>query len=547
MVQQGQLTDATTCFRQAAQLVPDDPGAHYNLGVTLARQQQPDEAISCFRRALQLDPQHFDAGYQLANLLLARGRLDEAERQYRHLLSLQPDHAGALNNLGNALRDQERTAEAADCYRRAIALDPQSALACNNLGVALMNLDQVDEALACYDQALRLNPGYADPYANRATAYLMQYRLQDALAECDQAIQIDPKHAAAHHNRYCALLFQGRFAEAVEGARRTVELNPDDGESHYRYSMVLLLVERFADAWQEYEWRWKQPGHEEQCVPAPRWRGGPLAGQTILVWTEQGYGDSLQFIRYVQLVKQQGATVIVECEDVLARIFATCTGVDRVVVRGEALPPLDLHVPLMSLPLIFRTSLDTIPTSVPYLAPQSDAVSRWRAELAADASLKIGIVWRGNPRNLIDRRRSIPLEHFAPLAQVPGVRLYSLQLGPARDELAHVGPDWPVTDLADRLVDFHETAAVMRNLDLVITCDSSPCHLAGALGVPVWVGVSYPPDWRWMLDREDSPWYPTMRLFRQKAAGNWQDVLARMADELATKIGPQEGRDRPVR
>jgi ADP-heptose:LPS heptosyltransferase len=237
-------------------------------------------------------------------------------------------------------------------------------------------------------------------------------------------------------------------------------------------------------------------------------------------------------VRYAELVKQQGATVIVECKPPLARLFASCPGVDRVMTRGEPLPRFDVWTTLLSLPGIFETSLATIPAKVPYLWPSEALVEQWKDELSKEKAFKIGIAWQGNPTQLSDRFRSLPLAHFAGIAATRGVRLYSLQMGAGREQLADRANALPITDLADRLGDFHNTAAIIRNLDLVITCDSSPAHLAGALGVPVWVALAFAPDWRWMLKRPDSPWYPTMRLFRQQSSGDWDGVFESIRDEL---------------
>ena len=536
LARRGEIDAATRRFRDVVALLPEDADAHYNLGVALLSQEQLDEAITCFRRALQLNPGQLDACFRLANSLTKRRRLDEAAVYYRRLLSRKADHAGALNNLGNVLRELGQLDEAVDCCRQAVTLDPHNGAAHNNLGVALMNQEKLEEALACYAEALRLKPDYVEPYANRATARLMQDRPEEALAQCELALQLDTRHAAAHHNASFALLSLGRIDEALARGGRAVELNPEDAQLHFNHAMTLLLTGKFDQGWREYEWRWKRPGHEEVPLARPRWNGEPLGGRTILLRTEQGYGDSLQFIRYAQLVKQRGGRVIVECEAPLQRLLASCPGVDATVVRGDALPPFDVHLPLLSLPLIFNTSMDTIPSSAAYLAASEEAVSHWRAELAREGSFKVGLVWRGNPANLIDRRRSIPLVQFAPLARVPKVRLYSLQFGAARDELPGVAGDWPITDLAEPLSDFHDTAAVMRNLDLVISCDSSPCHVAGAIGTPVWVALPFVPDWRWGLEGSDTPWYPTMRLFRQARRGAWDDVIRRIAEKLTSTV-----------
>jgi hypothetical protein len=292
----------------------------------------------------------------------------------------------------------------------------------------------------------------------------------------------------------------------------------------------------FERGWEEYEWRWKKAKVTPRDFPQPLWDSSALEGRTILIHTEQGLGDTLQFIRYVPLVKQRGGTVIVECPASLGQLLASCAGIDRLIASGAPLPPFDVHAPLLSLPRIFGTTLANVPAEVPYLSADPALVEYWRSELSSVAGIKIGIAWQGNPRFPADCMRSIPLTHFTPLAQVDGVRLFSLQKGTGSAQLAAVASYLPVIDLADRLDEtsggFMDTAAVMKNLDLVVTSDTSIAHLAGALGVPVWVALALGGDWRFLVGREDSPWYPTMRLFRQTQMGDWDSVFERIAAEL---------------
>ena len=281
-------------------------------------------------------------------------------------------------------------------------------------------------------------------------------------------------------------------------------------------------------------------GFENVAPKQPRWDGSPLEGRTILLCYEQGHGDTMQFIRYAEMVKQQGGTVIVECQAPLVRLLAGCAGVDQVIAHGEPRPPFDVHIPLLNLPGVFHTSLETVPAKVPYLAPDPEAVTQWKKKLGRKKGLKIGIAWQGNPDFRKDCFRSIPLTHFGMLAETPGVRLFSLQFGTGREQLAQYVDSWPITDLGDELGDFSNTAAIMKNLDLVITSDSAPAHLAGALGLPVWVALTFAPDWRWMAKRADSPWYPTMRLFRQTKHGDWAGVLQEIQAALAELVSPAQ-------
>jgi hypothetical protein len=424
---------------------------------------------------------------------------DEATACCRRAIELAPGFAAAHINLALALREQKQLVEAADCCRKALALQPGSAEAHNCLAMVLQDLGQTEESSAWFRRAMELKPDYAEPHFNIANSAVNQRQLE----------------------------------EAERAYRRAIELKPDYVDAHYNRALTLLLMGRLEAAWPEYEWRFRRPGMAEQALPGRRWTGAPLAGQSILLRCEQGFGDTLQFVRYVELVKQRGGTTIVEVTRPLMRLIERCPSVDAVVIAGGPAPQFDLHLPLLSLPGVFRTSLETIPNRVPYLSPSQESLDQWHSELGSVAEFKIGIAWQGDPAHRADGLRSIPLAQFAPLADVPGVRLYSLQMGAGREQLL----DWfganEITDLGDRVGDFHNTAAIMRNLDLIITCDSAPAHLAGAVGVPVWVALAYIPDWRWMFDRSDSPWYPTMRLFRQPSPGDWQTVFGAMQQELA--------------
>ncbi len=315
-----------------------------------------------------------------------------------------------------------------------------------------------------------------------------------------------------------------------------LQLDPNLADAHLNLAQGLLRSGNFAEGWAEYEWRWQRKGMAEAVLDQPRWTGSPLAGRAILLRSEQGFGDLLQFVRYADLLHRQGGTVIVESPPVLASLMRSCPGVDRVVVHGEPLGEFDVHVPLLSVPGILGTSPETIPAKVPYLWPMQESIERWHEELAAESRLKIGIAWQGNPANLMDAFRSIPLAQFAAIARMRGVQLYSLQSGAGREQLAEVIDDWPIVDFGDGLGDFQTPAAVMRNLDLVISCDSAPAHLAGALGVPVWLAITVVPDWRWMLNRQDSPWYPTMRLFRQTRLGDWGGVFQDIQHALTSSL-----------
>ena len=336
----------------------------------------------------------------------------------------------------------------------------------------------------------------------------------------------------SQNNLGLALQSLGKLDEAAACYRRALELRPDDAGVQWHQALLSLLTGDFQRGWAGYAQGWKAKKRQWRDFSQPLWDGRPLEGKTILLHAEQGLGDTIQFIRYAARVKQAGANVIVECQQPLLRLLAGCRSVDGLIGRGDDLPAFDTHAPLLSLPGIFHTSLETIPAGAAYLFAEPGLVEHWRGELSAMAGSRIGIVWRGNPKHANDRDRRLPLSCFEPLARLPGVRLFSLQKEAGAEELREPRNQFPITELGSRLDDFADTAAVLKNLDLLITCDTAVAHLAGALGVPVWVAIPLVPDWRWLLDRSDSPWYPTMRLFRQQAPDDWTGVFERIRAAL---------------
>ncbi len=580
LAEQNQLDQAVACHRRALELNPNDADAHNNMGNVLERLDQLDEATACFRQSLELRPDCGETHYNLGNVMKRLGRFDEAATCYRRALELKPDCAAAFNNLGTVLEKQGRLDDALVCYRRAIELKPDYADVHFNLGVALEKLDRLDEAAACYMQAVELKPTDAEAHNNLGFVLGKQGCLDEAVSWFRQALRLKPEFAEAHNNLGFVLEKQGLLDEATDCFRRALELKPEFAEAsnnlgfilekqgqfdlaiacyrqalslkpdlaqaHTNLGFALLRMGDFLSGWSEHEWRWQRKGMGEEAFSQPRWSGSDLAGKTVLLHSEQGLGDTLQFVRYAELVKQRGATVLVECPRVLTRLIASCPGVDGVIASGEVRPPFDMHVPLLSLPGIFRTTLGNIPANVPYLSPAVSATIPLPAELDDNPSFKIGIAWQGSRVNIADPVRSIPFAEFAPLAALAGVRLYSLQMGDGREQLQAVNDAWPIVDLGDQLGDFNQTAAIMRKLDLIVSCDSAPAHLAGAIGAPVWVALAYVADWRWLVDRNDTPWYPNMRLFRQARAGDWQDVFQSIAEQVAHVVSEAAGRSRSV-
>jgi Flp pilus assembly protein TadD len=455
-------------------------------------------------------------------------------------LAIKPDFVEAHDNLGHAYRAAGRLDDATASIGRALQLQPNFAPAHKNLGVVLIEQGKFDEAVASCQRAIDLNPGDAEAYTNLGGALWNQGRLDEAVTSLTRAIQLRPDLADAHSNLGTVRRTQGRALEAITSFEQTLRLEPNHVDAHWNLSMALLASGDFERGWREYEWRWKRREMPPRLFPQPRWDGSSLEGRTILLCSEQGLGDMIQFIRYAAVLKEQGARVLVSCQKPLLGLFADCPGIDQVCARNEEPAGFDVWSPLLSVPGLVGTTLETIPATVPYLFARPERVEHWRRYLSRLDAFKVGICWQGSQVYRADRYRSIPLTEFAPLAALEGVHLFSLQKGTGVDQLREVDLGVPVLDFGgtlDARSPFVDTAAVIRNLDLVISADTAIAHLAGALGVPVWTAIPMiRTEWRWLLDREDTPWYPTMRLFRQSAPNDWSAVFARMAGELRALV-----------
>lgn len=515
---------------------PDSVPARMELAVALLEKQRPDEAALLLEEVLRLQPDAAEAHNNLGMARAAGGRRDDAIACYRRAVALKPDFAQAHNNLGIALRQQGQLEAAVASCREAVRLRPDLPEGHNNLGSALEETGRMDEAVACLEEALRLRPDFAKAHNNLAIAYWHQGRLEEAIASCHRAIELMPELSEAHNNLGNVLRDKGMLDEALASYEQAIVIKSDYADPYWNRSLIRLLQGDLTPGWADYEWRWKLASFVVRKTDRPKWDGASLEGRTLLIDTEQGLGDTIQFIRYAQVVRERAGQVIVVCPKTLVRLLSSCAGIDQLLTQGDTLPAFDTHTPLLSLPFILGTTLDNIPAKVPYLTADAELVERWRGEIASFTGFKIGIAWQGSPKNRTDRLRSMPLAEFEPLARAPGVRLLSLQKGLGTEQIAALNGRFDCVDLASRLDNeagpFMDTAAVMRHLDLVITCDSAMAHLAGALAVPVWIALPFSPDWRWMLGRDDTPWYPTARLFRQAKLGEWAPVFERMAEEL---------------
>jgi len=518
----GRLSEAEATCRELLARDDGDAGAWHLLAILALRSGDARAAAAHVEHAIGLAPGRADCRNTLGFVLRALGRDADAEGAFRQAVARDPDLLEAHYQVGNLLRERGRFAEAAASYRRVLELRPDHPQAHNNLGTAIGELDRIAEAIGHFRRALAARPDYVEAHSNLGNALRTVGEPAEAEAECRRAIALAPGFAPAHFNLGLVLQDRGRFDEALACYRRASELRPDYPKATVCEAMLCLLRGDLAAGWQKYEARWHIGDLPPRGFVQPQWRGEPLAGRKILLHAEQGFGDSIQFLRYVPHVVARGGTVILEIQKPLVPLAARIPGI-TVIARGEPLPALEMQCPLLSLPLAFETSLDRIPAETPYLTAPPDRIAHWRARLGP--GFKVGIAWAGSPVHRNDRSRSIPIDRLAPLFEIASARWFSLQVGPRAADLAGL-PQAAITDLAAELVDFGETAAAIAALDLVITADTAVAHLAGALGRPVWVMLPLAPDWRWLLGRDDSPWYPSMRLFRQPRVDDWDSVVA---------------------
>ena len=525
--------------QEAARLLPDDAEALLNLGAAQRERGLLDAAIASYRRTLLKNPGLADAHSNLANALADQSQLDEAVSHCRQAIAFAPQHAGAWLNLGYLLQRMGLAQESIDASRRAIALTPANAYAHNNLANALRDLGQLAEAESHYREALKLHPANARALLSLAALLTDLGRPAEAAACCHAALKIEPQLAEAHNNLADACKELQQFDAALAAYTQALALKPDHAQTHYNMSLLLLTLGRYDEAWPHHEWRTDPQRGKSAVRPPPltstAWQGEALDGQHIVLCHEQGYGDTIQFIRYATLLKQMGAArVSLVCPSPLVPLMVGAAGVDDVFVTYETVPQHDYHVLTMSLPHRCATRLDTIPAPIPYLAAQARHLEKWRTWLP-QSGFKLGLAWKGSAHHKNDHNRSLPhLSSLAPLWQVPGISFVSLQKDQGEDEAAAPPPGQPLAAFAGRIDDFGDMAALVQQMDLVIAVDTAVAHLAGALDKPCWVLLpAGGTDWRWLRERDDSPWYPTtMRLYRQQQAGDWRGAIERMAADL---------------
>ncbi|MGH6728114.1 MAG: tetratricopeptide repeat protein [Pseudolabrys sp.] len=529
---------ALTAFDRAIGLRPGFPMAHFDRANVLETLGRHDEALASYDRAVQLRPDFAIAHFMRGNTLQSLDRHSEAVASYDRSIALLPDAPEPYSNRGNALQKLKRYDEAVASYDRAVQLLPDFPDAHSNRGGALHELARYDEALASYDRAIASRPDFAAAHYNRGTTFIETNRFVEAVASFDRAIAAWPSFAKAHLNRGNALQALGRHDEALVGFANAIREQPDFHEAHYNQALCWLLVGDFDRGWKEFEWRWHidQLQSSKLNLAQELWLGQrDIAGKTVLLYCEQGFGDTIQFSRYAPLVAARGARVILQVQNPLAKLMTGLAGTTKVVARSSVLPEFDLQCPLFSLPLAFGTRLETIPPLVSGLNVSAESVVAWDKRLGAKNRPRIGLAWSGRPAHVNDRNRSIKLAALLPLLEFDAT-FVSLQKEVRSTDLPALKERSDLLDFGDELKDFADTAALIANLDLVISADTSVVHLAGALAKPVWVLLPFMPDWRWLLERSDSPWYPTARLFRQDNTKTWDAAVARVHAALGDFI-----------
>lgn len=581
--ERGKLEKAAEHLAAAARLAPADPRFAFSLAGVRQLQGRTAEAAGLYEKTLAIDPGCAQAHYNLGVIAMEAGRFESAAAHFTEAIAREPGLPQAHNNLGAAWMALGRSQQAAASFDAAIRLDARCVAAHHNFGRLCFSGREWGKAIAHFQHALELG---ADPHSalihiglchhangsldaaercylrilegcpNDVEAFLNLARLSldrkdpaRARHWCLKAASVQPERADAILRSGQILEQCGFFEEALASRYRALRLRPEDPGIRFDRALLLLRMGRFAEAWPDYEWRFKRPNWPQAYphrIAAPRWDGAPFRGKTLLVHCEQGYGDTLQFARYLPLAKARGGRVLFEVPGPLVRLFRKLPGVDEILELSAAAitrRPFDLHIPLLSLPGLFGTTLDTVPANLPFIAPEPAKVSGWRQRLG-DNTVKIGIVWAGSAWHHNDRQRSCPLSLFLQLARMPGIRLVALQKGEASEAVGLLPEGVPLVNAGPELQDFSDTADLVAALDLVITVDTAAAHLAAIMETPTWVVVPFPADWRWLLGREDSPWYPTLRLFRQTRRGCWQEVFT--AVERALRALIEERRTRPA-
>jgi len=527
----GNLAQAEILYKKILKKQPDNVDILHMLGVICSAKGDFDSAIRLIKKALNIKPSNYHAFYNLANIYRDNKRYNEAIDCYQKAIDYYPDFVDALYNLGILYQEIGRLNDAIECYKKAIQTNPGLFNLHFNLGNALYDKGFIEEAIKSYRNAIRLSPDFTAAYYNLANIFKERDQNDEAIAFYKKALQLDPGNIDVYHNIGILLHNRGLIEEAIRYYKKAISLNYNLAEIHFDLAFALLSIGNFEEGWREYQWRRKLKSHSINFAE-PEWEGITNEGR-LLLYEEQGYGDTIQFARYCDIVSNKGIKVILLCSEPLKSIMKNVNGITEVYNYKEQLPEFDFHCPLSKLPLIFRTDLDNIPSNIPYISITPDLFSFWKNKINSERHFKVGLAWAGNPEHRNDKNRSFPFEKYLPLFSLKNIKFYSLQIGPSSLRKINKPEGIDIIDLTEDIKDFSDTAALIENLDLVISVDTAIVHLAGALGKKVWTLLPFSPDWRWMLNRDDSPWYPTMKLFRQTKSGDWDTVIKMVYSELS--------------
>ncbi|HID24733.1 MAG TPA: tetratricopeptide repeat protein [Planctomycetaceae bacterium] len=542
LLQQKRFNEASELLRELSEQCPDSAAVHNNLGIALKAAGRGREAGDAFQRALRIDARYPQAWYNLGVLLADAGRPGDAEEYFQRCLSLNPSDAEALWRLAAALAAQQKWQAAEAVYRRLLRAQPDHVNAMINLAGILVRCHRLDEAAALFRDVLRLRPDYAEIHSNLSYVAEQQGRFEEAIDHARQALELKPDLADAYNNWGVALRSLHRLEEACQRFRQALQLRPDFALAEFNLATTRLLAGDFAGGWAGYERRFEAVGRQAGPFPRPRWDGRPCPGRRLLVYSDQGFGDAIQFVRFLPALKERSqATIILACSAELRPLLAGVVGADEVVAETPW-PSFDYYLPLASAPVVLHADARSLQVEVPYVPAPKPLRSELRQLLrrARRDQRKVGLVWQGNPAQQRDTLRSCRLDQWLEWSHVPGLCFFSLQKDDAgRKQLAALADRWQIIDIGSHLRDFADTAAVLQELDLLISVDTAAAHLAGALGRPVWTLLCHTPDWRWLLDGPATPWYPTMRLFRQARWGDWAEVVRKVRSELQ-RWGPRQ-------
>lgn len=529
-----QVPDAEKLYREILAKQPQHGETLLLLAQLLVSTGQASQSLQLLQRNALVNAKHPVARFNLGMAYLDVARFEEAVKEFQHAVVLFPAYPEAWSNRGIALQKLERHTEAINIFEQGLRYAPEQATLLINLGISLQKTGRHTEALTAFDKVLKNDPDNLALACNRLISLSALNRLEEALTSMDRALQLDPQYVDALDNRGQVLQALGRHREALQSFAQARQLAPENPRTHLHEGLCKLLLGNFEAGWKAYEWRWKMPQFQPlNRFPAKSlWLGSvPLQGKTIFVYAEQGFGDTLQFCRYIPLLAGQGAKVILEVQPPLKTLLQTLAGVDRLTSNGEPLPEFDYHCPLLSLPLAFATTLANLPSHTPYLQAAPEKQEAWKQRLDVERKKRVGLAWAGSRGFTNDANRSIPLASCLPMLS-PDVQWIGLQHDLRDDDAQLLAKNPQLINVAPEFADFSEAAAVIAELDLVIAVDTAIAHLAGAMNKPVWLLLPFNPDWRWMLERSDSPWYPSARLFRQERSNDWTGIVKEVSTAL---------------